>query len=105
MSVYITREMVRRAAHEHKRDKPYSLFGSMARSLARKWQRRKAIAQLEAMDDYLLKDIGINRSDIRRVVNEPYGRHPTPARPASAIRPDDHRPEGTTLAGAGIAPA
>ncbi len=39
------------------------------RSVMRKWQRRKMIAALEAMDDRLLRDIGIYRGDIRRVVD------------------------------------
>lgn len=35
----------------------------------RNWQRRKMIAAFDAMDDRLLRDIGINRRDIRRVVS------------------------------------
>ena len=35
----------------------------------RHWQRRKMIAVLEAMDDSILKDIGICRGDIPRVVD------------------------------------
>ncbi|WP_413871496.1 DUF1127 domain-containing protein [Albidovulum sp.] len=34
----------------------------------RRWQRRRMIAALEAMDDRLLRDIGIDRPDIRRMV-------------------------------------
>jgi uncharacterized protein YjiS (DUF1127 family) len=33
------------------------------------WERRKMIAILQAMDDHLLRDIGIERCDILRVVN------------------------------------
>jgi uncharacterized protein YjiS (DUF1127 family) len=36
---------------------------------ARNWKRRKMIASLEAMDDWLLRDIGIERGDIISVVN------------------------------------
>lgn len=35
----------------------------------RSWQRRKMIASLQAMDDFLLRDIGIARADIIRIVN------------------------------------
>lgn len=38
-------------------------------SAARQWERRKMIAALEAMDDRLLRDIGIYRKDIPRVVD------------------------------------
>lgn len=33
------------------------------------WQRRKMIAALEALDDRILLDIGIDRSEINRVVD------------------------------------
>ena len=39
------------------------------RAAKRYWQRRKMIASLEAMDDWLLRDIGIDRADIRNVVD------------------------------------
>lgn len=35
----------------------------------RQWQRNKLIATLEAMDDWVLRDIGIYRGEIRDVVN------------------------------------
>lgn len=39
----------------------------LARAI-RQWQRRKMIASFEAMDDRLLRDIGVCRSDIHRLV-------------------------------------
>lgn len=69
MSVYITREMLHEAAYENKRDETFGLMGQLGRSVARWWQRRRAIAELEAMDDMLLRDMGIYRSEIRRAVN------------------------------------
>ncbi|SEN99546.1 protein of unknown function [Pseudorhodobacter antarcticus] len=39
------------------------------RAAVRSWQRRKMIASLEAMDDWLLRDIGIEHADIASVVN------------------------------------
>ncbi len=38
-------------------------------AVARTWQRRKMIATFEAMDDWMLKDIGLRREDIVRTVN------------------------------------
>ncbi|GKY89871.1 DUF1127 domain-containing protein [Sinisalibacter aestuarii] len=39
------------------------------RAAFRRWERRKMIAALEAMDDRLLRDIGIYRNDIPRLVD------------------------------------
>lgn len=41
----------------------------MVGAMVRTWQRRIMIALLEAMDDWLLRDIGIDRADILDVVN------------------------------------
>lgn len=69
MSVYITREMLNHAAYENRDEKDVSVIAQLGRSLARRRQRRKAIAELEAMDDVLLRDIAIDRSEIRRAVD------------------------------------
>jgi uncharacterized protein YjiS (DUF1127 family) len=48
------------------------LTGYLALALRgyRKWSlRRAAIRHLQSVDEYLLHDIGINRSDIRTAVN------------------------------------
>jgi uncharacterized protein YjiS (DUF1127 family) len=39
-------------------------------------QRRMAIAELERLDDRLLRDIGISRTDIHRIVMSDGVRHP-----------------------------
>lgn len=44
---------------------------------ARALERRRAIAALAALDDYMLRDIGITRADIRDAVSEPIGADPT----------------------------
>ncbi|SMC95507.1 protein of unknown function [Primorskyibacter flagellatus] len=44
-------------------------LGRWARTAIRQWQRNKLIATLEAMDDWVLHDIGIYRGDIRDIVN------------------------------------
>jgi uncharacterized protein YjiS (DUF1127 family) len=46
-----------------------SAFGHWLGVATRHWQRRKMIASLEAMDDWLLRDIGVDRADIRKVVD------------------------------------
>ncbi len=69
MSIYITRQMIDPASRKRQRDQSNGLFRRLFRSAARRWERRKMIAALEAMDDRLLRDIGIYRGDIRRVVD------------------------------------
>lgn len=39
------------------------------RASAKNWKRRKMIAALQSMDDLLLKDIGVDRSEIIRIVD------------------------------------
>ena len=39
------------------------------RTAIRNWKRRKMFATLQRMDDHLLRDIGIERGDIARVVD------------------------------------
>ncbi|MFC6643559.1 MULTISPECIES: DUF1127 domain-containing protein [Sulfitobacter] len=68
MAIYITRKMLTDFASEESRAEPFSVFRDLADSLARRRQRRRAIAELEAMDDASLRDIGIYRGDIRWVV-------------------------------------
>ena len=59
-----------------------SALGRMLIDGFRRWQRQKAIAQLQTLDDRQLEDIGIARNDIPRVV----GRLFRPERPV--MRPD-----------------
>lgn len=42
---------------------------SWLKTATRNWKRRKMIAELEAMDDHLLLDIGIPRRGIRKAIN------------------------------------
>ena len=69
MSIYITRQMIDPASGKRGRDEANGLFQRLFRSAARKWRRRKMIASLEALDDAILRDIGIYRADIPRVVD------------------------------------
>ena len=56
----------------------------------RHWQRRKMIATLEAMDDRILRDIGLIRGDIPRVVQGLLDLEPESAPTASAARAERH---------------
>ena len=50
------------------------ILSRLGRAISDNWGRRKMIAALRSMDDHLLKDIGIYRNDIERVVNGAYAR-------------------------------
>lgn len=54
----------------------------LLRAVMRNWQRRKMIATFEAMDDWMLSDIGLRREDIVRTVNSFDEMH-SKARPVS----------------------
>jgi uncharacterized protein YjiS (DUF1127 family) len=41
------------------------------------WERRRVVGQLGALDDYMLRDIGITRFDVTSVMAEPMFRDPT----------------------------
>ena len=69
MAIYITRKMLTDFAQQEANAAPFSVFRDLATSLGRRRQRRQAIAELEAMDDATLRDIGIYRGDIRNVVD------------------------------------
>ena len=51
MSVYITREMIRDAASAARGESVATLTRRLARMVVRQVQRRRAMAQLRAMDD------------------------------------------------------
>ncbi len=40
------------------------------RSIYQRWNRRRMIAELHSMNDRMLRDMGIYRNDIERVVND-----------------------------------
>lgn len=51
------------------RNRKPGAFRRWLRTTFLQWQRRKMIETLRGMDERLLRDIGIDRSDIPRVVN------------------------------------
>lgn len=69
MSIYITRQMIDPAFDTRRHDDGGGLFQRLLRPAIRTWQRRKMIATLNSLDDGTLRDIGINRTDIPRIVD------------------------------------
>lgn len=63
-----------------------------ARAVTKNWKRRRMIAALHAMDDRLLRDIGIYRNDIERVVDgfDERELRMVPIAPPSAATIDNH---------------
>jgi len=48
---------------------PFKNLGRLLRLGFQRWQRQRAIAQLQRLSDWQLEDIGISRNDIPRVVD------------------------------------
>jgi uncharacterized protein YjiS (DUF1127 family) len=69
MTIYITPQMITPAFDGRERDESIGIFRRLFRSAIIKWQRRKMTAALEALDDRILRDIGICRREIPRVVD------------------------------------
>lgn len=45
--------------------------GSWLGRLWRNWQARRAVSRLESLDDYILRDIGVTRSEVNWAVGLP----------------------------------
>jgi uncharacterized protein YjiS (DUF1127 family) len=67
MSITIARPAPHRPAPHSPAREP--LLRRWLAAAATNWRRRKAIAALQALDDRILRDIGIHRGDIWRVVD------------------------------------
>jgi uncharacterized protein YjiS (DUF1127 family) len=65
---YVSPSLAHRGAIR-KRLKVARIFNRWLGGVARKWERQRTIAALEALNDRLLLDIGIRRSEIRQVVD------------------------------------
>ena len=59
--------------------------GSILEPYARRRRRRIAIAQLKALDDRLLADIGVQRNDIERTVDAMFARRDDTVSPPAAL--------------------
>lgn len=69
MSANLTMETITPIERRNIVKKNSSLFHRVMTSITRQWKRGRMIKELEAMDDRLLRDIGIERGDIERVVD------------------------------------
>lgn len=65
---YLSPSMPYARAHRKCAEMGGGLLRRWLRAVVRNWKRRKMIAALQALDDRLLKDIGIYRTDIPRIV-------------------------------------
>ena len=69
MSTYIKQRTPERTAQRPVEVKKLNLLLRWWHSAVQNWQRRKMIAALAALDDHILRDIGIPRGEIERVVD------------------------------------
>lgn len=67
--LYQTYQTYRKHAAAGMGEQPDGLFRNWFRGLVRDWRKRRMIAALSSMDDWLLRDIGIERSQIRDIVD------------------------------------
>ncbi len=68
MSVYITREIFWQPENESNHRNAGNILDRLVRSVARKLKRNRTMAELHALSDRDLRDIGLYRGDIPRVV-------------------------------------
>lgn len=66
---YLSSSLPYARAHRTRSKKGGRTFGRWLRAAIRQRQRNRLIAEFHAMDDRMLRDIGIYRGDIRRVVD------------------------------------
>ena len=50
------------------------LFRTIGSTLQQEYARRRDLTNLSELDDYMLRDMGIGRSEIDNVVGRPWGR-------------------------------
>ena len=58
------------------------------RRIARNWRARKAVAKLDHYEDYLLRDIGVERADVRWAMQLPLTVNPAMALKDRVILPE-----------------
>tara|TARA_R110002020_G_scaffold456466_1_gene672941 strand:- start:18232 stop:18531 length:300 start_codon:yes stop_codon:yes gene_type:complete len=69
MSIYLTPQMLNPDFQSRETGERFGFFRRLSQSVVRKWRRRKMIAAFEALDDRLLRDIGVFRGDIKHLVD------------------------------------
>jgi uncharacterized protein YjiS (DUF1127 family) len=68
MSVYATNQTIAPAVGRRSLTAIGGVLRNWLTSVAQQWQRRRMIAALQSLNDRMLNDIGIHRSDIPDVV-------------------------------------
>lgn len=69
MSAYTTQTIPYPTTREDRARRAGRLLTGVARATLLRWQRHRMRQALERLDDRILRDIGIHRSDITHVVN------------------------------------
>jgi uncharacterized protein YjiS (DUF1127 family) len=69
MNIYLSRETLNPASDRLRRSKLIAALRRMGGAIRQNMERRAAINELHSMDDRTLRDLGIYRSDIERVVD------------------------------------
>jgi uncharacterized protein YjiS (DUF1127 family) len=66
-------------------------LGHYARLSSRRWRARKTIASLRMLDDHILRDIGVARSEISEAAMEAIAFAPPPIGSRSRTQPSQQR--------------
>ncbi len=69
MHTYTDKTMLNQPAHHNTAENHRGGLRQWLAGASRQWQRRRMIAALHAMDDRLLRDIGLHRGNIESVVD------------------------------------
>ncbi|MBS3652342.1 DUF1127 domain-containing protein [Pseudaminobacter sp. 19-2017] len=80
------------ARRDAKRSNPLTTLAQFLARAFQRWQQRKAIAHLEALDDRQLEDIGISRNDISRHVEDLFRRKGRQIRPKRSLAAPEEAP-------------
>ena len=70
MSVITTREMIWQEANDGKRRNADGILERLTRFVALNFRRNRTMAALHSLSDWQLRDIGLHRGDIARMVSE-----------------------------------
>ncbi|QIE55846.1 DUF1127 domain-containing protein [Pikeienuella piscinae] len=68
MSIYLTRRMIDPSTPRSAADPERGLLSRLRHAAARRRRRRRTLATLHGLDDRMLADIGLRRSDIPDLV-------------------------------------
>ncbi|WP_324754189.1 DUF1127 domain-containing protein [Roseovarius sp. Pro17] len=89
MSIYLTKQMIDPAMSRSQSNDDTGLFPRWILAITQQWRRRKMITALQELDDRMLADIGLHRSDIPRVATALSAREHRMATTAQAPRAEN----------------